>query len=294
MNNDRTPQGDATSVKSASRVLDVLESLGCQPNGLSFTSLGASLGIPKSSLHALLGILTRRGYLQLNEATGIYTLGIRVWENGQAYLQHHNLIHEARPVMDRIVAEINEVAQLAVLDGIENIYLAKVDCSHPIRLQSDVGKRLFAYATGLGKVLLAHLPPSELDARINGCTFDRFTPNTVTSKPMLSRELAKVRASSFAVDNEEYTPGLRCVAVPIFDHQRQVIAAMSVSIPMIRGGVEQLAAALVLLARGSLEISRHLGCADDDARLKEIVGHPANAPPLIKACVGMSPKSRSR
>lgn len=263
-------------VKSASRVFDILELLAKAPEGLTFSSLNTRLGLPKSSLHALLHVMVSRGYVAFEQQQRTYHLGIRVWEAGQAYLHHRDLLREARPVMDQIVGQINETVQLAVLDGIENVYLAKVDCSHPVRLQSEVGRRLFAHATGLGKVLLAHLPDQEREARLAGVPLPCFTPNTVTDPQRLRVELTKARATGFAVDDQEYTPGLRCVAVPIYDHQGQVIAALSASIPLMRANPFQLATALRAVAVGSLAISRRLGSSTDDPRLVAIARRQSN------------------
>jgi len=262
-------------VKSAVRVLDILDALAKEPNGLSFTELLRVLSFPKSSLHELLAGLTDRGYVEFDGERRTYGLGIRVWENGQAYLRHRDLVREARPVMEEIVRAVNETVQLAILDGIENVYLAKVDCSHPVRLQSEVGKRLFAYATGLGKVLLAHLPEDELVARLAGRSLPRFTPNTVTDEGQMRAELAIVRERGFAVEDQEYTPGLRCIAVPVLQPGGLVTAAMSASIPIMRANAAQLSLALSSLASGSLELSRRLGCAGDDPRLAALRALPA-------------------
>jgi DNA-binding IclR family transcriptional regulator len=247
----------SAQVKSAERVLQILDLLAQHPEGLSFPQLVKVLALPKSSLYALLRVLTSRRYVEFDEPRRVYRLGLRIWETGQAYMAHHQLVHEARPVMNTIVGAINETVQLAVLDGLENVYLAKVDCSHPIRLQSEVGRRLRAHATGLGKVLLAYLPAAELAARLDGQQLARFTPQTITAISPLLADLARTRERGYALDDQEYTPGLQCVAVPIFDHLGAATAAISVSIPLMRGGLEPLRAALSLLAQGSLEISRH-------------------------------------
>ena len=260
--------------KSAVRTLDLVEALARAQQGLTFTNLQQALNIPKSSLHELLAVLTSRGYLELDPASGMYMLGIRIWETGQAYRQHHDLVREAHPVMQSIVDVLNETVQLAVLDGIENVYLAKIDCSHPIRLQSAVGKRLFAHATGLGKVLLASLPERTLTARLGEQPLPQFTDHTVTDPIVLMRELAVVRDRGFAVDNQEYTMGLRCIAVPIHDHRGQTVAAVSTSIPLMRLTTEQLTLALRLLAEGSLEISRRLGAARDHEQLRRLADRP--------------------
>lgn len=256
-----------TRVKSAERVLDIVEYLASDACGRTFSELSRALHLPKSSLHELLLVLTQRGYLNYDEARRTYTLGIRVWESGQAYLRHHDLVREALPVMESIVGKINETVQLAVLDGLENVYLAKVDSSHPLRIQSEVGRRLYAHATGLGKVLLAHLAPEQLDSRLDSVVLPSFTPNTFADQNQLRRELAGITERGFALDAEEYTPGLSCVAVPVFQSQSRVVAAISVSIPNNRLTIELLSTALGLLSNGSLHIARRLGCAADDRRL---------------------------
>jgi DNA-binding IclR family transcriptional regulator len=262
--------GRTAQVKSAGRVLDIIELLMAHPDGLRFSELQERLQLPKSSLYELLSVLSARRYIEFVAERRVYLLGIRVWEAGQAYAQHHQLLQVARPVMERIVRALNETVQLAVLDGLENVYLAKVDCSHPVRLQSEVGRRLHAHGTGLGKALLAFLPPEELRARLSGAALPSFTPNTITDAGRLLDELAAVGRRGYALDSQEYTPGLQCVAVPIFDHQGAAAAAISVSIPTMRGGAPELAAALQLLAAGSGEISQRLGRPASDERLARL------------------------
>ncbi len=254
-------------VKSAGRVLDILVDLASAPDGMVFAELARRQQLPKSSLHGLLAVLTDRGFVEFAPRGRTYSLGIRTWEIGQAYLRHRDLVREALPLMERVVAEINETVQLAALDGIENVYLAKVDCSHPIRLQSEVGKRLHAHATGLGKVLLAFLPDAELSARFDGEQLPAFNVNTIRELPILLLVLDLIRERGFAVDDQEYTPGLRCVAVPIFDIDGNVLAALSASIPLMRAEEACLEHALRAIAAASIDISLRLGCARPDQRL---------------------------
>ncbi len=254
-------------VKSAERVLEIIEALSTEVDGMTFSLLQHALGIPKSSLHALLDVLTSRSYLEYDSDTRRYTLGIRVWESGQAYQSRHNLLREALPIMERIVAAINETIQLATLDGTENVYLAKVDSSQPLRLQSEVGKRLSAHATALGKMLLSQLPDEEVRTRFGSGPPARLSPNTITTMDELLHELALTRERGFSVDNQEYTPGLCCLAVPIYNHQQRMIAAMSVSIPTMRATLDLLATTLSLLASGSLHVSQRMGNFVRDERL---------------------------
>jgi DNA-binding IclR family transcriptional regulator len=221
-------------------------------------------------------VLLDRSYVEYDPANRTYALGIRAWENGQAYLRNHDLVSMARPVMEQLVHDLNETVQLAVLDGVENVYLAKVDCSHPLRLQSEVGRRLYAHGTGLGKVLLAALPVDECRTRLGSRALPSFTPWTITDPSRLLDDLARVRAQGFAIDDEEYTDGLRCIAVPIHGLRGSVVAAMSVSIPMMRAKPAQMVRALAALATGSLDIARRLGAGQEDPLLVSL-GEPSRA-----------------
>jgi DNA-binding IclR family transcriptional regulator len=240
-------------VKSAERIFDLIEAVGQSPRGATFPELSGRLGIPKSSLHGLLEVATARGYLEQEAGSRRYTLGIRAWEAGQAYARHHDIVAHAQAVMRDFVAEVNETVQLARLDGRENVYIAKVDSTHALRLQSDVGGRLLAHATGLGKTLLAELPDGEVRARFAG-GLPRMTANTLTTPDALSAELDRTRERGFGIDNEEYTQGVFCLALPIRTGPGPAVLAISVTVPTTRARAGLLADALAGLARASLRI----------------------------------------
>ena len=205
---------------------------------------------------------------------------MRSWEVGARYFSQHDLVAEARPIMQAVVSELNETVQLSVLDGLDNVYLAKIDCSHPVRLQSEVGKRLPAHATGLGKVLLASRDEAELRAQLQARSLPRFTTNTVTDVDALVEHLESIRAAGFALDDQEYTLGLRCVAVPIYDHRGHVIAALSASVPMMRAHLSPLWDALRLVAHASLRISERIGATEENAMLRSL-----SSPTQAKAAI---------
>jgi len=242
---------------------------------MTFAELLVALRMPKSSLHALLAVASGRGYVEQDPESRRHTLGLRVWEAGQAYIRQHDLVVEAEKAMRAFVERVNETVQLARLDGNENVYVAKVDSTHLLRLQSEVGARLMAHATGLGKVLLAELSAADLESRFARSGLPRMTPNTITDLEALRGELALTRARGFGIDNEEYTPGLFCLALPVRVAGGRVPAAISVAIPTSRAGIDRLAEALCHLAETSLSISALVaGPADDAAlnRLKDPLG----------------------
>jgi DNA-binding IclR family transcriptional regulator len=148
--------------------------------------------------------------------------------------------------------------QLAILDGRHNVYVAKATGSQRLILASEVGRRLEAYATGLGKVLLAGLSEDELESRFKGVDMERFTPNTIRNLASLKRELQLIRKRGYGTDDEEYTLGVRCVAAPVRDSSGSVIAAMSVSVPTVRDAVLRKDGPRLLLESAD-QLSRALG-----------------------------------
>ena len=272
------------SVKSAARVFDLLEHIGRQQNGVTFSAISRDLNIPKSSLHALLDVMTTREYLEFQPERKTYSLGIRLWETGQAYHRDHHVVREARATLESIVARVNETAQLAKLVGCENIYLSKVDSSHPLRLQSEVGGRLSAHATGVGKALLAQLDDGEVRRRFGTGALQSYTSKTIPTVRSLIAELAVIRRRGFAIDNEEYTPGVFCVAVPVFETGGVATTAVSITVPITRAARESLAMILAVVADASLNLSARCGVTNRQVQLLDLT-RPENARQAIEDLV---------
>ena len=247
------------AVKSAERALAILELLTGREHPLTFTDIAHALNYPRSSLHGLLRTMVERGWAEFDQSSRTYTLGIRTLEAGNAYTRALGLVDRALPLMEKIRDTIDETVQLAVLDGVHNVYVAKVDGRQTLTLASEVGRRLPAYATGVGKVLLAGLGHDELDLRLGEMRLDPVTAHTITDRARLREHLEHVRGRGFGIDNEEYTIGIRCVAVPILDHSRRVVAAMSVSVPAIRFTPAHRERAHVLLTEAAHRMSGALG-----------------------------------
>jgi IclR family transcriptional regulator, KDG regulon repressor len=221
----------SASVKSARRVLDILELLSANTDGLKFPQIADLLGVPKSSLHALLATLHARKWIGFDETSRTYRIGMRAWEAGQGYIKARDLALIADEHLHAARTELNETIQLGVLEGVEVLYIAKVDADRPFRLISRAGMRLPAWATGLGKVLLAFLPADELRRRMEGVDFEPFTKTTITSLPQLERILEQIRADGIGRDEGEHTPFVFCVAAPVRDVSGTVVAAMSCCLP---------------------------------------------------------------
>lgn len=234
------PKGRAAAagdgaVKSAVRALAILDLLTQRGAPMRFSEIAQQLGYPQSSLHGLMRTLHAAQWLEFDEGTRQYTLGIRAWEAGNAYMRAVSLADRAMPYMNQVRDELNETVQLAVLDeGRHNVYLAKAEGDQRLVLESRVGSRLPAHATGVGKVLLAALGDDEIRRRLGGVELETYTATTPGTVDALVERLDEIRSRGYGTDDEEYTEGVRCVAVPVRDHSGATVAAMSVSVPVVR------------------------------------------------------------
>lgn len=217
------------AVKSAQRVLLIIDLLTENEDGLTFTELQQHLDVPRSSLHGLLSTLLAGRYLTQDPETRRYRIGLRLWEAGQSFVRAARLDTACIPVMKIARDTLNLTIQLAALDGIYNVYLEKVPSKQPVALVTEIGARLPAYATGLGKALLAHLPEDELHALLDDVTLKRFTSTTITDREELLKELRLTRERGYSRDVGEHTSGIFCIGVPIWDHRGRVVASASTS-----------------------------------------------------------------
>lgn len=220
---------DPAGTKSVARVFALLEYVAESPSGATFTQISKDLAMPKSSLHSLLVIATDVGWIYKSEESGRFHIGLRAWQVGQSFAAFDSLAQVALPFMTAVRDEVQETVQLAVLAGIDNIYVAKVEAEHELRLVSTVGSRLPAYATGIGKALLASLDAAELRRRMKGVELGRFTPQTIRTMAALEAAVAEIRLKGYAEDDGEYTPGIHCVAVPVHGGAGEIVAAISCS-----------------------------------------------------------------
>lgn len=245
-----------TPVKSADRTLDILEALATAgPSTLS--ELTRLLDIPKSSLHGILRTMAARGWIEASQTR--FRLGLRALQVGAAYLDADDTVGLLSGILDDLAARFGETTHLGRLDGPDITYVAKRESVHPLRLYSAIGRRLPAHATALGKALLAARPAAEVDALLPD-PLPALTPHTITDRAALHAELASIRALGYAVDREENTEGIVCVArtVPMRD---PLTDAISLSIPRTRvtpTTVDEVAAALAEAVRKASSAKRFL------------------------------------
>lgn len=217
------------------RTLDILELFLDADGPLTAPEVVRRTGVPRTSAHELLSTLVARGYLQKDEASSGFRLGVRLLHLGNAYSARFDMLAAANEAARELSARTNETVSVALREGADAFYLAKVEPRDTLRLPSSIGQRLPANVTGLGKVLLAYVSPTVLrDLYPDPDALPRMTDRSIRSLPELEAELARVRETGVAYEREESTPGVWCVAAPVRDSTAAVVAAISLSVPSAR------------------------------------------------------------
>jgi IclR family transcriptional regulator, KDG regulon repressor len=233
-----------------------------QDGPLSIREAAAALGLPRSSVHELMHTLVALGAIApADGGGGRFTLGLLMHELGSAYLSQVDLAREGHRAAETVAAACGETVHLAALDGVEVVYLAKVDSIHAVRMVSAVGRRLPAHCTGVGKALLSGLSDEELERRFGGddAPLPAMTSNSLATVGALRAALAGVRRLGFATDDCESNRDVRCVAAPVYDHRGAMTAAMSISVPVSRTAADWPGELAWLIREGAADLSRRLG-----------------------------------
>jgi IclR family acetate operon transcriptional repressor len=215
-------------VPAVLRGLQILELLAGEKKSWTTTEISRKLKIPKSTASYLLHTLLERGYLA-READGAYRLSMKLLMLGSEALRGVEVREAALPILRKLTAETETTAHLAVLERSEAVYIERVPSPGFIQINTWVGRRMPLHSTSVGKALAAFLPVEEAQARFQAAELPRFTPRTIVSLARLKQELRRIRESGVAIDNEENTPGVRCVAAPIFGRDGSAVAALSLT-----------------------------------------------------------------
>lgn len=247
--------GDVQPVKSAARTLAILEALAAGPQRQSLGELRRRLDIPKSSLHALLRTMQAAGWVEDDGSGARFGLGLRALRVGTAYVDADDVVGTTAPILDDLAAEFDETVHLGRLDGHDVIYLAKRESRQSLRLFSAVGRRLPTYATALGKALLAEQPKDRLEDHLPA-ELQALTAHTITDVEHLMSDLVETRRRGYALDHEESTVGLVCIAVAL-PLARPPVDAISCSVPTARLDEERER----LIVDRLLDARRHLAAS---------------------------------
>jgi IclR family pca regulon transcriptional regulator len=223
------PIRDGNFVRSLERGLEVIQTLSTPGPGLTLTDVAERTGLSRAAARRFLITLERLGYVRMNGR--MFVLAPRVLNLGYAYLSSLSLPEIAHPHLERLSAKVNESCSISVLDEDEIVYVARMPAAwRAMSLMIRVGTRLPAYATSMGRVLLAGLPPERFEEFLERVELASLTSNTITDKERLRAEVDRVRKQGFAIVDQEREQGLRSAAAPIGDATGQVVAAVNVSV----------------------------------------------------------------
>jgi IclR family transcriptional regulator, pca regulon regulatory protein len=230
-------------VRSLARGLDVIKAFGPETPQMTLSEVARATGLTRAAARRFLLTLAELGYVRSDGRE--FSLRPKVLELGYAYLAGLSLNEVAAPHLEDLVAQTRESSSVAVMDGEEIIYVVRVPTKRIMNASISVGTRFPAYATSMGRVLLAHLPDDQLEAYLKNACLQQITKRTVTDPGRLKDLLKTVRAQGYAMTDQELEEGLRSAAVPLRDANGTVVAAMNISTHASRVNMDELRRNLV-------------------------------------------------
>jgi IclR family pca regulon transcriptional regulator len=222
------PQASDQYVQSLARGLAVIRAFDTDHPVMTLTEVAGRTDLTRATARRFLHTLVELGYVRTDGKT--FALTAKVLQLGYAYLSGLSLPQLAQPHLEELSLKLGESTSAAVLDGTDIAYIARVTTRRIMTIGITVGTRFPAYATSMGRVLLAHLPSAELDAYLAAADIKPLTPRGLGTVPELLAELERVRAQGWCLLDQELELGLMSVAAPVYDGPTKVVAAVNVSL----------------------------------------------------------------
>lgn len=247
--------GDPNFMTSLARGLTVIQAFSQQRRLMSISQISQKTGIPRAAVRRCLYTLNKLGFVSAEDGRN-FALRPRILSLGHAYLASTPLAKAAQPVLRHISNTLNESSSIAILDGDDILYIARASTSRIMTIDLDIGSRLPAAHTSMGRVLLAYLPTEERDAHLARTKLIQYTPHTLITVADLRAELDKVRTQGYAIIDQELEIGLRSIAVPIASSDGKVVAAINIGVQAARVSISDLETrVLPVLRTGANELS---------------------------------------
>lgn len=221
------------TIQSLDRAMEVLK-LVASGTGMSLTDIADESGYSPATVYRILTTLKKHQICDFDEQNQFWHIGVAAFRIGTSFLGRTRIVEQSRPVMERLMAETGETANLAIIDHGEVIFISQIETHEPIRAFFRPGTRGPVHASGIGKAILAQRSDGQVDAMLSERDLKSYTAKTITDTDDLRTELARIRERGWAVDDEERTAGMRCIAAPIFNSSGEAIAGISVSGPSVR------------------------------------------------------------
>lgn len=246
-------------VQSVDRAMTLLEVLGEDDRGQRLTDLARRTGLSLTTVHRLLTTLEQRHFVQFSLGDNLWHVGRQAYAVGSAFVRDRHFVAPALPFLRRLRDLTRETANLGVVDNGEIILVNQVESREITRAISRIGGRTPMTASGMGKAILSCYSRDDITAVVRRCGMRKVTSKTLTLREELDDELERARGNGYSIDDEEFLPGLRCVAAPVYDNQQEVVCAISLSGLPNRMKPERMPALGRLVAQTAAELTRTLG-----------------------------------
>jgi IclR family acetate operon transcriptional repressor len=246
-------------VRSVSKAIRLLETLAREPGLFGVSDLARQLSMDKASVSRMLRTLEQVGFVTQEPVTLRYGLGLRIGVLGHTALRRIDVRRAARPFIEKLALETGECAHVAILVDGRAFYIDQAQPDRVVAVDAPVGTLAPLFCTALGKALLAFQPEKEQRSLIASIKFEPYTRRTITDATALETHLASVRSRGIAVDDEEFSVGVRCIAAPVFRYDGTICGAIGVSGPSPRVTDDRLLAWEILMREQACMLSRELG-----------------------------------
>jgi IclR family transcriptional regulator, KDG regulon repressor len=251
----------AKIIPSVKRAFDILGLFLGGEQSVSVPQITKTLGMPRTTAHDLVNTLLESGYLERDGTlSNHFRLGLRAFELGSVYASRLDITEEGLHVARKITQACDETVQVAILDGTDAVFIIRVDSSRALRLVSEVGSRLYAHCTAVGKMLLSGLTDEELAMLYKGQhRLTSMTTNSISTFTDLMKELTMIRERGYAYDNCESNEDAICVAAPIYNIASRMCAAISITVPVTRMKKSRKKSLLTMVQQGAEDLTRKMG-----------------------------------
>ncbi|WP_237143670.1 IclR family transcriptional regulator [Phyllobacterium zundukense] len=247
-----------SSVQVLDRSLNLL-SIIADNDGSTLTDLADHSGMAPSTVHRLLTSLANHGMLTHDPESGDWTIGVRAFEIGNAFLRYRKLGTISRPFLKRLMDECGETANVAIEDEGDVVFISQIESHAPMRAFFRPGRRGPIHASGIGKAILSTWSDTDIGQTLSGKALTHFTDHTLDTLPALLKDIQQIRARGWSVDDEEHTLGMRCIAAPLFNEHGEAIAGISISGPAVRLPKDKLNVLGPVIRRTADELTAAMG-----------------------------------
>ncbi|MEM8948897.1 MAG: IclR family transcriptional regulator [Pseudomonadota bacterium] len=224
---------EAGSIQVLDRAIDIMTAVS-EVDGITLTSIAHQTGTTTSTTHRILTSLETNGFVTMDKERKLWFIGVTAFQIGNGFLRNRKVVDMARPLMRDLMGETGESVNLGVEDDGSIVYLAQIECHNPIRAFHRPGTRTMIHSSAMGKAILATWSDGEIKKLMEKVGMPGFTRKTLTDDRRFFADLEKTRERSWALDDEEATVGMRCVAAAICNEFNEVVAAVSISGPTTR------------------------------------------------------------